>query len=192
MADVAAMDAATRRALALDGTHARALALMGHHETILRGRHEAALPLFDRALESAPNDADVLLWSSLTHGFMGRPDETIRLAERAVALSPEDPFLFRAQHFLSLGHYLAGDVARAADLGLRSRAANPRYTANLCMTAASLAALGRDEEAHEVAANVMAVKPHFRVSRLKERLPFRDREAADRYVRHLVDAGLPP
>jgi adenylate cyclase len=190
-AEIAAMEAALRQTLALDGNHARALALVGHQGTILRGQHEAAQPLFDRALETAPNESAVWLWSALTPGFMGRPGETIRRAERAIALSPEDPFIFQAQHFLSLGHYLSGDYEQAAELGLQSHAGNPRYSGNLCMTAASLAASGRKDEARALARQVLVVKPGFRLSRLRKRLPFRDRAVHERYIRHLEDAGLP-
>jgi TolB-like protein/Flp pilus assembly protein TadD len=190
-ADTAAVEDAVAAALAGDAQNARALAMLGHNETILRRRHDDAVALFDRALAVAPNDAEALLWSAPTFAWMGDGEEAVRRARRAMALSPDDPLAFRYQHFLSIGHYVRGDLDAAAEWGLRSARANPNYTSNLRVTAAALAGAGRLAEARPLAAQVMALEPGFRVAPMIAQHAFRDDAARQRYGQRLVEAGLP-
>jgi tetratricopeptide (TPR) repeat protein len=190
-ADTTAIEAAVAKALARDSTHARALALLGHNHAILRRRYDDALALFDRALAAAPNDAETWMWTSPTFAWMGEGEEAVQRAERALALSPEDPLRFRYEHFLSIAHYASEQHAEAAEWGLRSMRSNPNYTSNLRVTAAALAALGRMAEAAPLARQVVVLEPGFRVGPMIARQPFRDDAARERYGRRLVEAGLP-
>ncbi len=191
-AEARALEAAVTRALELDGGHARALALLGHSSTILHRDHDRGQVLLERALDIAPNDAETSLWMSPTLAYGGRAREAVRQAERALRLSPEDPLLFRYQHFLGIAHYTAGNWEEAAYWGLRSMRSNDRYASNLALTAGALAALGRTEEAREPVLRLMALTPHVRVSMTEARLPYRDRALAAQYAGHLRAAGLPP
>jgi TolB-like protein len=190
--DTAAIEQAVAAALDGDAQNPRALAMLGHNEAILRRRHDDAVALFDRALAAAPNDAETLLWTVPTFAWMGDGAEAVRRAERAMALSPDDPLAFRYQHFLSIGHYVRGDLDAAAAWGLRSARANPNYTSNLRVTAAALAAQGRTAEARPLAAQVLALEPGFRVGTMIARHAFRDDAARAEYGRRLLEAGLPP
>ncbi len=189
--DAAALEQAVAAALASDGQNPRALAMLGHNHTILRRRHDDAVALFDRALAAAPNDAETWLWSSPTFAWMGDGAEAVRRAERAMALSPDDPLAFRQQHFLSIGHYARGELEAAAEWGLRSARTNPNYTSNLRVTAAALAGAGRTAEARPLVARVMALEPGFRVTPMIARQAFRDDAARETYGQRLKQAGLP-
>ncbi|MCI0754983.1 winged helix-turn-helix domain-containing protein [Roseomonas vastitatis] len=190
-ADGRALEAAVQQALELDAGHARALALLGHSRTILHRDYATAQDLLDRALEIAPNDAETCLWVSPTLAYTGRTADAVRSAERAIRLSPEDPLLFRYQHFLSIAHYAQGDWEEAAQWGLRSIRSNRGYTSNLIMTAAALAALGRAEEARPIVAHFLELVPSYRVSVRVPRQAFRDGVQREQYGRHLLAAGLP-
>lgn len=190
-ADSRALAEAVEVAVRLDADNARALALLGHNHTILHRRYDAALMLFERALDSAPNDAEAWMWTSPTFAWMGQGREAVRRAEHAIRLSPADPLLFRYEHFLSIGHYAAGDFAAAAEWGLRSRAANPNYTSNLRVTAASLAAMDNRAEARRLGAEVMALDPDFRVGPMIALQAFRDETARLRFGQQLIEAGMP-
>jgi adenylate cyclase len=190
-ADARALEAALDAALALDSANPRALAMRGHNEAILHRRYGEARMLFDRALEAAPNDAETLLWSSPCYSWTGDGREGVRRAERAMALSPDDPLAFRFAHFRSIGHYVQDEFEEAAAWGLRSWAANPNYVSNLRFTAAALAALGRGAEAAPLVRRAMEVEPEFRVAQIVQRHAFRDPAARERYGQRLVEAGLP-
>jgi tetratricopeptide (TPR) repeat protein len=191
-ADTQALEAMARTAISLDSSNGRALAMLAHNRTILNRHYDEALELIDRAAHTSPNDAEVLMWSSPTFSYIGEPGEALRRAERAIALSPEDPFLFRYEHFLCIAHYAAGDYGAAAHWGRRSLLANSRYTSNLRMTAAALVGLGRASEAEALVKRVMQLEPNFRVGPLIARQAFRDNSRREQYGRHLLDAGLPP
>jgi TolB-like protein/Tfp pilus assembly protein PilF len=191
-ADSKALDAAAQAAIALDADNARALSLLGHNHTVLRRRYSDAIGLLDRALKAAPNDAEAWMWSSPTFAWMGQAQEAVWRAERAIGLSPEDPLLFRYEHFRSIAHYVGGEYVEAVHWGQRSLEGNPHYTSSLRMTAAALSALGRMDEARALSRRVIALQPGFGVKAFIERQPLRDDNARERYGRHLVEAGLPP
>ena len=191
-AEARALEARVRHALELDGGHARALALLGHNCAILHRDYERAQELLDRAQDIAPNDAETSLWMSPTLAYTRRGREAVRRAERAMRLSPEDPLLFRYQHFLSIAHYAAGNWEEAAHWGLGAMRSNENYSSNLVMTAAALGALCRTEEAREPVSRLMKIIPKLRVGEVVSRVAYRDRADAERYGRHLIAAGLLP
>lgn len=191
-AEARALEAAVRRALELDGNHARALALLGHNCAILHRDYARAQDLLDRAQEMAPNDAETCLWANPTLAYTGRAEEAVRGAERAIRLSPEDPLLFRYQHFLSIAHYARGSWDEAAQWGMRSMRSNDEYTSNLAVTAAALAAAGRTDEARLAVSRLVAFRPSFRVGVTVTRVAFRDERLRAQYGHHLIAAGAPP
>lgn len=190
-AEISALDRALEAALARDSSHSRALAMLGHNHAIMRRHFEDAVAASDRALTAAPNDAEAWLWSVPTFAWMGEGQEAVRRAERAMALSPEDPLMFRFEHFRSIAHYCAGEPEAAAEWGLRSMRSNPHYTSNLRMTAASLVASGRRAQATLVARRVLELEPGFRVGPMIAGQAMRDDAARQRYGEHLLAAGLP-
>jgi TolB-like protein/Tfp pilus assembly protein PilF len=189
--DVLALEKAARTAINLDPCHARALALLGHNRTLTGRKYQEAKGLFERALNAAPNDAEAWMWSSPTFAYTGQASEAIARAEKALSLSPYDPFLFRYEHFLCIAHYAAGDLEQAAHWGQRSLASNVNYTSNLRMTAAALAGLGRIEEAKPLVRAVMELEPHFSVSSFIVHQAFDDEGQRNLYGQRLVLAGLP-
>lgn len=191
-ADTRALESMARTAIGLDSGNGRALAMLAHNRTILARAYDEALGLFDRALDAAPNDAEALMWSSPTFAYIGEPAEAVRRAERAIALSPQDPFLFRYEHFLAICHYADGDLEAAAHWGRRSLRGNPHYTSNLRLTAAALAGLGRRGEAQPLAEAAQRLQPDYRVVPMMARQAFRDDRRRELLSQHLLEAGFPP
>jgi DNA-binding SARP family transcriptional activator/Tfp pilus assembly protein PilF len=186
------LETAARSAIELDSGNGRALAMLGHSRTILGRDYAEALSLIDRALAASPNDAEALMWSSPTLAYIGETEEALQRAERAMSLSPQDPFLFRYEHFMCIAYYAAGNYGAAAHWGRRSLHRNSRYTSNLRMTAAALVGLGRAGEARPLVDKVLQLEPGFRVGPMISRQAFQDEGRRAQYGRHLVDAGLPP
>ncbi len=189
--DVRALNRFANAAVRLDSSNARTLALLGHGKTIYERDHAEGVSLTSRAMEMAPNDAEVLLWSSPTCSYIGETFEAERRAARALRLSPRDPFVFRSYHFLSIAYYSRGAYEEAAHWGNLSYYANARYTSNLRTTAAALFALGRVEEAREMAQRACNIEPTFRASSVLQRSPFRDAAQRALYAEHLIGAGIP-
>jgi tetratricopeptide (TPR) repeat protein len=129
------------------------------------------------------------MWTSPTLTYVGRAEEAVRNAERAIQLSPEDPLMFRYQHFLSIAQYGRGDFEQAADWGLRSMRGNGSYVSNLVFTIAALGALGRTREAKPLVNRCTQLLPEYRASTNKT--PFSNRTVWELFVSHLVAAGMP-
>ncbi|MGB6540955.1 MAG: tetratricopeptide repeat protein [Xanthobacteraceae bacterium] len=99
------------------------------------GRLEEAAAAFEQAIALNPNFApaygslgDVMTW-------LDQPEETIRLNERAIRLSPRDPQLANWQFDIGLAYWVLGDEARAIQWMLRARASNsqlPTVPITLC------------------------------------------------------------
>jgi adenylate cyclase len=186
-----ALDLAAR-AIELDSQNALALATYGHFKAFLLHDYDAALVYFERAIAACPNDSTAWLWSSPTLSYIGRGEQAVTHAEQALRLSPLDRSLFYYYDILGLAHYSNGNYEEAVKWGRMGVNENPRHTANLKYLAAGLAALGRREEAHEVAELLMQREPSFRLSVFKRTLqPFRVAEVKDKFMDHLRKAGLP-
>jgi DNA-binding SARP family transcriptional activator len=190
-ADAEAVDRCASAAIAHDATNARALAFHGHSHAYLRRDHDAALALFERALDANPNSATAWIWSSPTLAYAGDGAAAVRHAKRGLRLSPRDPFVFRSYAALSLAHYTAGESEAAVHWGQLSMRENPSYTSNLRVTTAALASLGRTTEARGLGRQLLALQPRFRVGTLIERHPYRDHDRRTRLAKHLIAAGLP-
>jgi adenylate cyclase len=178
-------------ALERDPFDARALALCGHVRALRFRDYDGAITLFDRATAASPNSAVAWVRSSPTYSYLGKPAEAKRRALLALRLSPLDPHLFYTHAALALAAYTAGEFEQAATWGSKARSQNARFTANLRVLAASLAAAGRRDEASEAAAALMGVEPAFRVEPFCASYPFKDAYLRIALESHLKAAGLP-
>lgn len=189
--DILSLQTSVQRAVEADPTNGAALAMLGHSRSLNSELFAEGRALVERASDYAPNDAETLMWGVLPLAYAGEAKLGVARGERAIALSPEDPFRFRYEHFLSGANFMAGDFDAAAEWGSRSAARNPFYLSNLCMTAASFAAADRVREAREVAGRVLQVEPGFTVLERVMGFPGRDEQARRDYAAHLIRAGLP-
>ncbi|MFN4098775.1 MAG: BTAD domain-containing putative transcriptional regulator [Pararhodobacter sp.] len=191
ISDRAALDDALARVLRRSPGNARAQAMTGHNIAIYDRRYDEAVDLFDSATAAMPNDSETLLWAGPTLAYIGNSETAVSRLERAIALSPADPLMFRLEHFLSIALYAAGDAERAAALGMSARKRNPNYASNLRVTTASLVRLGRLDEAREIAAEVLKVEPGFTVGDFVNWQAFQDAARRKEFGEELRQAGLP-
>jgi len=189
--DAIASDQAAQAAIARDGLNARALAIHAHTKSFLNRDYETALKLFDRSLDAAPNDATGLMWSASTYAYVGDGEASVHRAERALSLSPRDPFIFRFYSSLCLAHYTKGSYDEAIHWGQLALREAPGYTSNMRFTIAAMTAGKRTDEARALAHQLMKVQPDFHVQEVLDRHPYRDQERRLLIARHLSEAGLP-
>jgi adenylate cyclase len=180
------------RATTIDRANALALATMGHMNTMLRRDSDAALQCFSEALAACPNHPLVWTLSSATLAYLGNGEEAVRRAEQGLRLSPHDPMRYSQLMFLGIAHYASGSFDEAARWQRRSLAENPLHGATLLLLAAALAAAGSREDARQVAARFMAVRPGFSLETYaRTRLPFFEPGLRETFASHLQEAGLP-
>ena len=160
----------------------------GIFESYLFHDYDTALVYFDRALAACPNSALAWILSSGTLSYVGRGEEAVRHAERAVRLSPFDQNLYAYYTFLGLAHYTCGAYDEAVKWGRMALSERPMYTANLRILAASLVAHSQPDEARAIAARLMSLEPGFTLDEFdRTLLPFRDRAR-----RAAVSGSSPP
>ena len=188
--DKALMEKTAKIALRLDPDNARTLSLFGHSRTIMERDYASSETLLTQAFALAPNDVETLCWTVPTLSYTGQTEEAIRRAQRALSLSPLDPFRFRHECFLSLAYFAADNFAEAAAWGLRSYERNTNYTANLRVTIASLATIGHVDQARELVSHLLKLQPQLHANESAARMPFVSDEKKRLYGLGLIKAGV--
>ena len=190
--DAAQALALATRAVGIDRTNALALATLGHVNTMLRRDSNAALDCFRDALAACPNHPLAWTLSSATLAYLGEGAEALRRAEYGLRLSPHDPMRYSQFMFVGIAHYASGNFEEAVRWQRRSATENPLHGATLLLLAAALAANGLRDEAREVGARFVALRPGFSLDTYaRTRLPFFDPALREAFAAHLRQAGVP-
>jgi adenylate cyclase len=179
------------RAMELDPSNGHAIALQGHARAMFFRDYDAAIDCVDRATTESPSNSWAWAFSSGPYGFIGKTDLAIARAERAIRLSPIDPYSFFKLIMLGQNHYLNGTYDDAIRWSRKSLNLNPWFGNAARVLAASLVAVGQIEEAQRVAEHHRKILPAFTVSNYARRCPFVE-PAASLYVDRLQEAGIPP
>lgn len=141
---------------------------------------------FAAALEIDPNYADA--WADLSDFSVlaGKPATAIEQVQKALRLNPHPP----KWYYWDLG--FAQYAARQYESAVATLRNEATYrTISRRLLAASLAQLGRTDEAHQEGALFMASNPHFTISQWAASQPFRDRATCDHFIDGYRKAGLP-
>jgi TolB-like protein len=133
-----------------------------------------------------PNHADAWAHISDLSCLSGRVVEAVEQIERAFRLNPYPA----SWYYWLLGQ--AQYAARQYELAVASlRHVDTYRTGSRRILAASLAQLGRLEEAHREAEMFLVSNPHFTISRWSAAQPFRDQAMRDHFIDGYRKAGLP-
>jgi TolB-like protein/class 3 adenylate cyclase/Tfp pilus assembly protein PilF len=138
-------DELASRALALDPnyyfTHyAKAYVLMAQK------RHEDAVVELERSLALNPSFIDAYTGLCDANNFLGRPDRCLELADKAIRLSPRDPFVRFLYHMKGWAFFMKQQDDQAIEW-LRRAEGSDIFTELLL--ASALALTGREAEASE-------------------------------------------
>jgi tetratricopeptide (TPR) repeat protein len=125
----------------------------------------AAFTAFESALALSPSTALAYILGSVIFSWTGQAQPAIEWAERGMRLSPFDPWAFAAFGSVALGHFMLGRYESAAQAAYRAAQSNPAHSINYVLLAATLAKVGKLEEANAAAARVLELQPAFRYGR---------------------------
>jgi len=153
-----------RLALSIDGNDPAALSILGRETALLSGDFDTAREMVDRAVACNPNMARAWSQRGWTYQIAGQPEEAIRSFERAIRLSPFDPFLFATFAGMSAAFIGLGRFDEAVAAAKKAVLMNQRHAASYRFLAAALAHLGREAEARETVARLLEFEPNFRIS----------------------------
>ncbi len=127
--------------------------------------HAAAFTALEAALAISPSSALTYIVGGVIFGWAGEAQRAIEWGERAMRLSPFDPWAWSACHALTLGYFHRGSYEAAAKAAHRAVQLNPGHSISHMLLAASLAKLGQLQQARVAAARVLELQPAFRYSR---------------------------
>lgn len=168
---------------------ATALATSGFVLWTLAQEREAAWNGIERALSLNPSCASALLWGAVFKSCDGDGVGAIELAQRALRISPFDPFAFNAEYAMGLAALIAGRFDEAAARFAKAMHSNPSFVALQGCYAIALALAGRMEEARQAAEKAVELGPKSRVGLLL--MMVGDRALADVLRKGANLAGLP-
>jgi tetratricopeptide (TPR) repeat protein len=177
--------AAAQKALALDPNDADVRWVTARLLAV-QGRLNEAEAEFPVALELDPNNADAWAMLSDLVTYSGRPTEALADVQKALRLNPHPPGWY--YWLLGQAEYLIHQYDRAVQTLRREETYR---TPSRRLLAASLAQLGRVDEAHREAAMFMASNQHFTIRNWVESQPFGDEATRQHLVDGYRKAGLP-
>lgn len=162
------------------------------------GRVRLARQEYDLAIDALRHALDLNPHLALAHcglgdslAYEGRIEESIRHFERAIALSPHDPFRWAFHSYRSLAHLFGDDPKAATVAAARAvQVPNAHYSAHANL----LAALGHIGDRARIARArnaLLRAKPGFTLDLARSRLFYlKSRDQLDRYLEGLARAGI--
>jgi adenylate cyclase len=143
-----------------------------------------------RALGQNPSEPMAHYWTAVVLTASGRPDEAIVHLERAMRLSPRDPWFFLFLESIAAAHFKEKRYAEAVESALASVRHRPDYSFSRALLAASYAWTGQLEKGRSALRAVLAESPDFSIANVRAAYAFSDPEFVDRLVEGLRRAGL--
>lgn len=156
------------------------------------GDQEGASASLERALALDPNNA----WAWERWGWTGiyraQPLQALERFEKAMKLSPVDPFAFNARIGMASALACLGNPMEAVTIAKDATKKHPEVTWAYRLFASWAAMAGDMETARSEARKLLAANPDFTIRRYLAIPGFQNMpEYRDRLVRGLREAGLP-
>jgi adenylate cyclase len=171
---------------------AEALTCAGCALTWIAGDLDAGALLIERACTLNPNSAFAAGQSGWNVLARGDPEAAIAEFQRAMRLSPTDPWRFYFCLGTARAHFNAGRYNDAISWSERSLSARPGIHTTLRVRVASYAMAGRTDEARRAMADLLADWPDVRLSKMHGRQSlWRRPDDYDRWFEGLRLAGHP-
>jgi adenylate cyclase len=115
-----------------------------------KGRHEEAIVEAERCLTLNPSAIDGYLVLGIANNFLARPDRSLEVADKAIRLSPRDPFLPGFYEIKGEAYFIKRQDDNAIEWLRRQIAAAPRGDPyGLALFASALALTGQVAEARD-------------------------------------------
>jgi len=180
-----------RRAVAAGEEHPDALAMGGYALAYLARDLDSGLQTIDRALAMNSNAARAFAFSGWVRGYAGDHETAIAHYRRALRLSPRDQLGFRTRAGLAYSLFFQGQLQEAAAEARQAHHEAPSYIPAHRVLAATLACLGRIEEAQEIVRRARAILPELSTSYAIAECRYSRPEDVERLKQGYLRAGLP-
>lgn len=156
----------------------------------LLGDPEAGMPWIERSVELSPNFAHGFYAHGWADAMAGRGTKALVQLERAIALSPLDPFLYAMQAACGLAYLHLQDFEKAAHWAEKGARAPGAHFLIGAIAAMTQKIKGDDEKAEYWARTVKERRPDASVATFFQAFPFEDAEMRKSMRKALVSVGL--
>jgi adenylate cyclase len=177
----------TQKAISLDPKDSRHYAQLGYLYAMKR-EYDKAIAEGEKAVALDPGGADAHAWLGMILNFADKPKEAIPLFEKAIRLNPIGP----TWYFQNFGHSyrMMGQYQEAITQYKKALRIAPNNIMAHLGLASTYSLLGRDEEAHAEAEEVLRLNPKFSLESFAKTLPYKNQAQIDRFVEALRKAVL--
>jgi tetratricopeptide (TPR) repeat protein len=154
-----------------------------------KGEYDAAISEAQKGVTLDPGSSWAIFRYAQILNIVGRPEEATPLFEKAIRLNPLGPALFYNDYGIALR-----DVGRIEEAIIALKKAverAPNYLwAHLNLLAAYMM-IGREQEGHAEAAEVLRINPGFSIEQFARTTVIKDRKRVETIAQALRKAGLP-
>lgn len=193
---VADMTVVAHKALAFDPADSVVVAVVALILGVPGGDMETGLALVEKAIGLNRNSAEAFRVGAILYAYKGEIDRAVEHQQQAERLNPLEPIWKRALAY-PIAYFGVGDHEKVVDWTARILRERPNFAGALRYRAASLALLGRTDEARQVIARLLETAPGYTVSEVRRHhefnmhSPFKGPGVAESLYRGLRLAGLP-
>jgi TolB-like protein/class 3 adenylate cyclase/Flp pilus assembly protein TadD len=181
---------AAEAALALDQNDPWAYFGLGTVHFVSRNTGEAQF-MFRRTLELNPNFALAHAFLGGALAYNGENEEAVPEIEKAIRLSPRDPFSAVFHVAYAINEFVAGRYMSSADWARRAVRTYPGYPAAYRFLAASCGLAGLSEEARKAFNAARQLQPGLSAEWVEASSLFVRAEDRARFIEGLRQAGMP-
>lgn len=178
------------RAASIDPSSYFARLILAVMQQDVRGDFSSALFEAESALAQNPKFTQALAIKGLVECHLHDASSGLRVLERAIEATPEDPHRFRHFREKAIALWMAGRADEAAKDADRLVRLAPELLRNRLVAAALLELAGRHAEAQHQIEVLLDAEPHLSLTTIRPNR-FHDPVLRDRFVEALTHAGLP-
>ncbi len=190
-ADIQSAKDNAARALDLDPENSFALTIDGVVNNNLLQRLDIAENRFNAALEINPNESLSWLFSGTLDAYRDQGKSAIKKAERALELSPADPFSYFYEALISTAHFSAGNYEQALSFAESSQAKHHGHVSTLRAKLSALHYLDKKEDAALLGAELLRKQPDFNINNYLKNHPSANYQFGSRVAKALAASGIP-
>ena len=177
-----------QKALAIDDSHDGPHSLLVGIYTVKR-QYDKALSEAERAVALNPNGSDAYIGLGAILGCMGKWEESVLYAKKALRLHPFPG----AWYYFVLGraYFMTGQYDESIATLKKALKVSPNYLNAHIFLAACYNSMGRDAEAAAAVKKVLHINPKFSIESFAKRIPFKNEADIERLSAAMRKAGLP-
>jgi TolB-like protein/class 3 adenylate cyclase/Flp pilus assembly protein TadD len=180
---------AAEKAVAIDDRDAWAQTALGLVDLISR-RYNDAIQRLKRAIILNRSLANAYGALGQALALVGEYAEAVEQINKAIRLSPRDPFLVYWFGHLGLAAFAEEYYDVACQWGAKIIQENPCFPGGHRLLAASYGQLGRIKEAQTALKEMFLLMPGMTIDDVRKQVPFKDPSHMERYLDGLRKAGL--